>query len=95
MLVQPSLQQLEWRALALPCLMGLGWGSPLLLQPMLNQLVFTTMGCPWWQLGAGTPGSVPNLGVPGCWSLLPTLLGADWQCPRAGRAGETLGLFNH
>lgn len=73
--MQPSFQQLEWRALALPHLMGLGWGSPLLLQPMLNQLVFPTVGHHWGQLEAGTPGSVPKLGVPRCWSLLPALLG--------------------
>lgn len=73
--MQPFFQQLEWRALALPHLMGLGWGSPLLLQPMLNQLVFPTVGDPWGQLEAGTPGSVPKLGVPRCWSLLPALLG--------------------
>lgn len=44
--MQPSFQQLEWRTLALPHLTGLAWGSPLLLQPMPNQSVFPTMGCP-------------------------------------------------
>ena len=95
MLVQLSLQQLEWRALTLPHLTRLGWGSPVLLQPMPNPLVFSTVGCPREQLEAGAPGSVPRLGVPGCWSLFPALLGKGWQCPGAGRAGKMLGLFNH